>query len=32
MDCDNYEVIYCLKDDEYKVYCNICDQLCIERY
>ena len=32
MDCDNYEVIYCSEDDEYRVYCSICDKLCIERY
>ena len=32
MDSDNYEVIYCPGDDEYRVYCNICDKLCIERY
>ena len=33
MDIDNdYEVIYCADDDEYRVYCTICDKLCIERY
>ena len=32
MDGDNYEVIYCPEDDEYRVYCNNCDNLCIERY
>ena len=26
------EVIYCPEDNEYKVYCEICDKLCIERY
>ena len=31
MDSDIYEVIYCPKDGEYRVYCNICDNLCIER-
>ena len=33
MNSDNikYEVIYC-DDGEYRVYCNICDKLCIERY
>ena len=30
MNSDNYGVIYC-EDDEYRVYCNICDKLCIER-
>ena len=28
---DNYEVNYCADDGEYRVYCNICDKLCIER-
>ena len=32
MDSDNYEFTYCPEDDEYRVYCNICDKLCIERY
>ena len=32
MDSDNYEVIHCPEDDEYRVYCNICDKLCIERF
>ena len=31
-DSDNYEVIYCAHDDEYRIYCNICDKLCIERF
>ena len=29
---DIYEVVYCAYDDEYRVYCEICDKLCIERY
>ena len=29
---DNQEVIYCEDDGEYRVYCNICDKLCIERF
>ena len=32
MDSDNYEVIYCPGDDEYQVYCIICDKLCVERF
>ena len=32
MDSDNYEDIYCPEDDEYRLYCDICDKLCIERY
>ena len=28
---NNYqEVIYCEDDGEYRVYCDICDNLCIE--
>ena len=30
MDSDSYEVIYCPEDDEYRVYCDIRDELCIE--
>ena len=29
---DKYEVIFGADDDEYRVYCEICDKLCIERY
>ena len=29
---DNYEVLYCTDDVEYRVYFEICDKLCIERY
>ena len=32
MDSDNYEVIYCPEDDEYRVFCDVCDNLCIERF
>ena len=34
MDSENviYDVIYCADDDEYRVYCDICDKLCIERF
>ena len=27
-----YEVIYCESDGEYRVYCDICDKSCIERF
>ena len=27
---DNYEVIYCADDNEYRVYCQICDKLCLK--
>ena len=29
---ENQEAIYCENDGEYRVYCNICDKLCIERF
>ena len=33
MDCENnYKVIYCPEDDEYRIYCDVCDNLCIERF
>ena len=32
MDSENYNVIYCPEDDEYRVYCTVCDKLCIERF
>ena len=31
MDSDNQLLIYC-EDDEYRVYCKICDKLGIERF
>ena len=30
MDSENYGAIYCPEDDEYRIYCDICDKLCIE--
>ena len=32
MDRDNYEVIHCEGDGDYRVHYNICDLLCIERF
>ena len=32
MHIENQEFIYCPEDGEFRVYCNICDLLCIERY
>ena len=32
MDSENQEVIYCPEDDEYRIFCNICDKLCVEIY
>ena len=31
MDSENYEVIFCSEDDEYRIHCDICDKLCIQR-
>ena len=31
MDSDKYEVTYCPEDDDYRVYCDVCGKLCIER-
>ena len=31
MDSAIYEVIYCADDDEYRVYFEICDKICMER-
>ena len=31
MDCGNQLVIYC-EDGENRVYCDVCDNLCIQRY
>ena len=32
MDSDNFAVLYCPEDNEYRVYCDICDNLCIEPF
>ena len=29
---DNYEVIYCADDDEYRANCEICEKPCVDRY
>ena len=31
-DIDNREILYCADDDEYRKYCDICDEYCMERY
>ena len=31
MNSDNQQIIYC-DDGEYRVYCSVCDKLCIERF
>ena len=32
MDSDNHEIIFCADDDEYRIYCIICDNLSLDRY
>ena len=29
---DYYEVLYCSEDDECRVYCDICDKLCMNDF
>ena len=31
MNSDDQQVIYC-DDGEYRVYCSLCDKLCMERF
>ena len=31
MNSENQQVFYC-EDGKFRVYCDICDELCIERY
>ena len=31
MDVENQLVIYC-EDGDYRVYCDVCDNFCIERF
>ena len=32
MDSENHLIVYCPEDNEYKVYCDVCDNFCIERF
>ena len=32
MDSENQETLYYEDDEEYRVYCDICDKLSIQRY
>ena len=32
MNSENQDDIYCPEDDEYRVYCDACDKLCIKRF
>ena len=31
MDSDNQLIIYCEDDGDHRVYCDVCESLCIER-
>ena len=31
MNSENQLIIHC-EDGEYRIYCNVCDKLCIERF
>ena len=32
MDDENQQVIYCEDDGEYRIFCDVCDKLCIQRF
>ena len=32
MDSENQEVIYCPEDDEFRIHCDGCNKICIERF
>ena len=32
MESENIQAIYCEDDGDYRVYCDICDKLCKERF
>ena len=32
MESDNQNNIWCADDNEYRIYCNLCDRLCINRF
>ena len=32
MDSVIYKVIFCPEEDENRLYCEVCDKLCIERF
>ena len=32
MNNDNQEIIYCADHNEFRIYCDVCDKLCIQRY
>ena len=32
MESENRLIFYCEDDGEYRVYCDICDSLCIQRF
>ena len=32
MDSENQLVIFCEDDGEYRIFCDVCDGLCIQRF
>ena len=32
MDSDNQNKIYSADDDEYRIYCDVCDKVAVDRY
>ena len=32
MESENQLVIYCEDDGEYRIFCDVCDSLCIQRF
>ena len=32
MDSENQLVIYCEDDGEYRIFCDVCDSLCTQRF
>ena len=32
MESEHQEAIFCADDDEYRIYRDICDKLCVERF
>ena len=32
MDIENQEVLFCEDDGEYRVFCDVCDKLCIQQF
>ena len=32
MNSDNQEAIYCGDDGDYRIFCDVCNSLCIQRF